>query len=165
MTPLPVALGGRALVAWRLDRKIYRAAWDSGEGSYRSGGRWNSRGIRATYCSIDPATAILEVAVHEGFRTLDMVAHVLTEVEISEPRNVRIVEPGDVPDPAWLRPGIPTAAQQAFGDVLLAGHEFVLVPSVVSTHSWNLMFVAALASGSYSVKSQEAFVLDLRLHS
>ena len=66
------------LVAWRLDQTNFGEAWDSGEGAYRVGGRWNSRDVRAVYCSIDPATAILEVAVHKGFKALDTVPHVLT---------------------------------------------------------------------------------------
>jgi hypothetical protein len=35
--------------------------------------------IRAVYCSVDPATAILEVAVH-GFQGLDTVLHMLTAI-------------------------------------------------------------------------------------
>lgn len=76
MTPLPAALGGKDFIAWRLDRDAYAPTWDSGEGSYLAGGRWNSKGVRAVYCSIDPATAILEVAVHKGFDVLDTVHHI-----------------------------------------------------------------------------------------
>jgi len=32
------------------------------------------------------------------------------------------------------------------------------------THSWNLVFVATVAAGRYSVLGQEAFALDTRLH-
>ena len=98
MTPLPAALGGRDLVAWRLDRETHRDTWDSGEGSYRSGRRWNGKGVRAVYCSIDPSTAILEVAVHKGFRALDIVAHVLIAVTIAEPKSVHVVDPAAVPN-------------------------------------------------------------------
>jgi RES domain-containing protein len=115
------------------------------------------------YSSIDPATAILEVAVHTGFKALDTIPHVITEVTI-DPSNVFVVEPSMIPNPNWLRPGIPSAGQQAFGDDLLSGHTFVLIPSVVSTASWNLMFVGSNATGSYKVKSQEPFALDTRLH-
>lgn len=73
MNPLPGALGGTDLVAWRLDRDAHSASWDSGEGAYRVGGRWNSPGLRTVYCALDPATAILEVSVHKGFRVLDTV--------------------------------------------------------------------------------------------
>jgi RES domain-containing protein len=146
-----------------LDQAKYASAWDSGEGAYLVGGRWNSRGVRAVYCSIDPATAILEVAVHKGFKALDMIPNVITEVTI-DPPSVFVVEPSMIPNPNWLRPGIPSAGQQAFGDDLLSEHKFVLIPSVVSTASLNLMFVGSIAAGSYKVKSQEPFALDTRLH-
>jgi RES domain-containing protein len=164
MMPLPAPLGGGDLVAWRLDQAALAGAWDGGEGAFRYGGRWNGRGVRAVYCSLDPATAILEVAVHKGFAALDMVPHVLTAAAISQPESVHVVHPGSVPDPNWLRPGIPGAGQQAFGAALLSRHAFVALPSVVSSHSWNLVFVAAAAAGAYEVRLQEPFVLDPRLH-
>jgi RES domain-containing protein len=164
LTPLPALLGGNELVAWRLDRATFAAGWDSGEGAYRFGGRWNSKGIRAVYCSIDPATAILEVAAHTQFKTLDTVPHVLSAINITEPSSVHIVLPAAIPNPNWLRPGIPSAGQQAFGDALLAEYKFLLIPSTVSTFSWNLIFDAAKAAGAYSLKSQAAFALDTRLH-
>jgi len=164
MMPLPAALGGTELVAWRLDLAGFAPVWDSGEGAYRYGGRWNSRGVRAVYCSLDPATAILEVAVHKGFKALDTVAHVLTAISISEPDSVHVVEPSAVPNANWLRPGIPSAGQQQFGDGLLSEHRLVVVPSVVSTHSWNLVFIAADAARAYAVRSREPFALDPRLH-
>jgi len=164
MTPLPAALGGGDLVAWRLDQEVHAKTWDSGEGAYLFGGRWNSVGVRAVYCAIDPATAILEVAVHKGFKVLDTVAHTLTSMTISDPKSVHVVEPEDVPNPNWLRPGIPGAGQQEFGDGLLAEHKFVAIPSTVSSHSWNLIFVADTAAGAYALRSQERFALDTRLH-
>ncbi|MGH6932769.1 MAG: RES family NAD+ phosphorylase [Dongiaceae bacterium] len=151
-------------MAWRLDKAKFRTSWDSGEGAYRVGGRWNSWGVRAVYCSIDPATAILEVAVHIGFRSLDAVPHVLTALTITQPATVHVAEPKTVPNRDWLRPGIPSAGQQAFGDQLLSQHRFVMIPSVVSVHSWNLIFVGAGMTGGYAVRKQEAFVLDPRLH-
>jgi len=151
-------------MGWRLDEAPFAATWDSGEGAYRYGGRWNSKGVRAVYCSIDPATAILEVAVHKGFRALDMVAHTLTAVTVTEPATAHVINPADIPDPNWLRPGTPSAGQQEFGDDLLNRHRFILVPSAVSTHSWNLLFVGASAAGAYVVRLQEPFALDPRLH-
>jgi RES domain-containing protein len=164
VTPLPAALGGSELVAWRLDEAKHAATWDSGEGAFLFGGRWNSPGTRAVYCSIDPATAILEVAVHKTFKTLDTVPHILTAVTIIEPAGVHIICPSDIANPNWLRPGMASAGQQAFGDALLTRHKFLLIPSAVSTHSWNLIFVGASAAGAYALRSQEAFALDTRLH-
>jgi RES domain-containing protein len=164
VTPLPAALGGNELVAWRLDTTEHASTWASGEGAFRYGGRWNTKGVRAVYCSIDPATAILEVAVHKGFRVLDTVAHVLTALTIPNPAAVHVVDPASLPNPNWLRPGIPGAGQQSHGNQLLSQHKFVVIPSAVSLHSWNLIFVAATAAGAYDVRMREVFALDTRLH-
>jgi len=164
MTPLPPPLGDGELVGWRLDTAALAATWDSGEGAYRAGGRWNSKGVRAVYCALDPATAILEVAVHKTFEVLDTVAHVLTAIDIPDPAHAHVVDPASVPNPNWLRAGIPSAGQQSFGDRLLAAHRFIVIPSAVSAHSWNLIFIAARAAGAYSVRRQEKFALDTRLH-
>jgi RES domain-containing protein len=164
VTPLPAPLGGDELVAWRLDQAEFKNSWNSGEGAYRVGGRWNGKGVRAVYCSIDPATAILEVAVHKGFKALDTVPHILTALTITELPSVHVVDPEAVPNPNWLRPGIPSAGQQAFGDKLLAQHKFIVIPSAVSTHSWNLIFIATAAAGAYALRMQEKFALDPRLH-
>ena len=151
-------------MAWRLDEARFRTTWDSSEGAYRVGGRWNSRGVRAVYCSIDPATAILEVAVHKGFKALDTIPHVLTAVTITDVSGIHVVDPASVPNPNWLRPGIPSAGQQAFGDALLARHKLILIPSTVSAHSWNLIFISATAAGAYALRTQQAFALDTLLH-
>lgn len=164
MTPLPGALGGTELVGWRLDRDRHASTWDSGEGAFQAGGRWNSAGIRAVYCAFDPATAILEVAVHKGFHVLDTDPHTLTRLRIPDAADVHVVDHAAIPNRNWLRPGVPSAGQQAFGDALLANHPFVAIPSAVSSYSWNLVFVAARASGRYDLVGQERFALDTRLN-
>lgn len=141
---------------------MHAPAWNSGEGAYRAGGRWNSKGVRAVYTSLDPSTAILEVAVHKGFRTLDTVPHVLTAMTVIEPSALPVVWPGDVTNPNWLRAGAPSAGQQAFGDDLLHRHGAFLIPSAVSCHSWNLVFLAT--ASVCRLRFQERFALDTRLH-
>lgn len=164
MKHLPIALGGSELVAWRLDQAVFAPTWDSGEGAYRVGGRWNSKGVRAVYCSIDPTTAILEVAVHKGFRALDSVPHILTAAVVADVSAIHVVNPDSIPNQNWLRPGIPSAGQQTFGDELLRQHRFVAIPSAVSSHSWSLIFLGTVAAGDYQLKFQEGFALDTRLH-
>jgi len=115
------------------------------------------------YTSVDPATAILEVAVHTGFKVLDTVPHTLLELSV-KPAGVHIVQPADIPRPSWLRPGTVSIEQQQFGDHLLDDHAIVLVPSVVSTRSWNLLINMNNAAGLVSLSNQEAFALDPRLH-
>jgi RES domain-containing protein len=164
MTPLPAPLAGGPVTAWRLDARQHAAEWDRGEGAFRFGGRWNAPGSRVVYCAFDPATAILEVAVHKGFATLDTVPHVLTACTITAPSAIHVVLPADIPNVNWLRPGFPSAGQQAFGDELLRRHGFVAVPSVVSSHSWNLLFLATAPAGAYGSAISEPFALDRRLH-
>jgi len=164
VTPLPGSLGTGEILGWRLDHKRFQASWDSGERAFKLGGRWNSKGVRAVYASIDPSTAILEVAVHKGFRTFDTVPHVLTAFDIAYPSKIHIVQISDVPNANWLRPGIPGAGQQQFGDSLLATYPAFLIPSAVSQHSWNLVFDPGRATGLYSLHFQEDFALDTRLH-
>jgi len=164
VTPLPAPLGGEPVTAWRLDLSQYAGRWDIGEGAYRFGGRWNSKGVRAVYCCLDPATAILEVAVHTGFATLDTTPHVLTALAINDASDIHVLWPQDVPNPHWLHPGPASAGQQAFGDDLMARYRFVAVPSAVSTHSWNLLFNPEIAVSCYTPLRQEPFALDPRLH-
>ncbi len=90
--------------------------------------------------------------------------HVLTSARIADVSHAHVITPVDVPNPNWLRPGAVSAGQQSFGDVLLRVHPFVLIPSVVSTHSWNVVFDPAVAGGLYDTTQQESFALDTRLH-
>jgi len=150
--------------AWRLDMQRHSSMWDRGIGSAKVGGRWNPVGYPVAYCSADPATAILEVAVHKGFAVLDTVPHVLTRARILDANEVHAVMPDQVPNAAWLRPGSPSKGQQAFGRALLEQHLFVLIPSAVSEESWNLLFNPNRAAGRYELESQKRFALDTRLN-
>ena len=164
MTPLPAPLGTSALFGWRVDRAAHAANWNSGSGAEIDGGRWNSAGTKAVYLSVDPGTAILEVAAHKRFSILDTLPHVLTAVQVHDPAEVHVVQPSEVPNRNWLVPGPPSQGQMAFGDALLAHHAFVLLPSVVSSHSWNLVVSPALAAGRYTLVLQEPLAIDTRLH-
>lgn len=164
MIPLPGALGGTELVGWRLDRAKHAPAWNSGEGAFLVGGRWNSAGVRAVYSALDPATSILEVAVHKGFDVLDTDPHILTWFRIETSADVHSIDPKDVPNPNWLVPGLSGAGQKKFGDEMLAKHDFVVIPSVVSSHSWNMIFDPIKMKGAFSLIGQEPFALDPRLN-
>jgi len=166
VTPLPAALEGEAsaLVAWRLDERRHAALWNSGEGARRAGGRWNSRGRRAVYCAIDPSTAILEVAAYKGLRALDVVPHTLTSLAIRDADRLRVLQPHEIPEATWLEPGQVSAAQQAFGDRLLSEHGCLVLPSVVSRNSWNVVFDPAALSDQCALVARQDFVLDPRLH-
>lgn len=149
---------------WRLDQARHAATWNSGVGAEACGGRWNPKGLQVVYASLDAATAILEVAVHKGFETLDGVPHILTAARIRDVSTIHKVRLEDIPNPNWLVPGTPSHNQQAFGASLLARHPFVLIPSSVSRHSWNLLVNPVLARGLYERVLQERFGLDGRLN-
>lgn len=164
MIPLPVSLGGTgAPVGWTLQDARYASTWNSGFGAAKFGGRWNSIGKRVIYAALDPATSILEVAVHKGFKVLNTVAHDLISFNVTDPALVRVVQPGEVPNPHWLHPISTNVDQQVFGDQLIDAHPFVLLPSVVSGHSWNLLVNASIALPLMKDIASERFALDTRL--
>jgi len=164
VTPLPAVLGGSGLVAWRLVRDKHLADWEAAEGAFRVGGRWSSAGRRVLYTSLDAATTILEIAVHGGFEVLDRLPHTLLALDV-DPAGVEVLWPAAIPNPSWLRLGTVSPAQQAFGDALLDRHPVAVVPSVVSTRSWNLLIDAPNARGRFALKEREPFMLDPRLAS
>ncbi|NMY53176.1 RES domain-containing protein [Pseudomonas sp. WS 5011] len=156
--------GSGDLFIWRLDPEEFGATWDSGIGAEKVGGRWNSKGVRVVYGSLDSSTAILEVAVHKGFESLDTVRMMLTCARITDLSSVFTIDDQSVPNPNWLFPGTPSGGQQQFGDALLTQHPFLLVPSSVNPHSWNLLMNPELATGKYELVLQERLRLDTRLN-
>jgi RES domain-containing protein len=70
----------------------------------------------------------------------------------------------DVPNPGWLTPGSPNGGQQSFGRAAAGEHLFVIIPSTVSSASWNLLFNPTRATGRYEFETQTRFVLDTRLN-
>ena len=186
MTPLPAALAGsRAaagpgspaisapLLAWRIDALAFAGSWDSGIGAELYGGRWNRKGQRAVYCSLDPATCLVEAAVHRGFDVLDTQPHVLSCLQIDLPTGpdltddsagMRVVMPDELPNPAWLQGGAPSTGQQRFGSDLLARFGVLVLPSAVSRCSWNLVFAPDTAAGRWRLLHQRRLVIDARLN-
>ena len=63
---------------WRLVKAQRAESAFDGEGAFRFGGRWNSRGHRAVYASSTLSLALLEILVH-----LDPAAHVPELVALS----------------------------------------------------------------------------------
>ena len=149
-----------ALYLWRLERKTHLATWDSGIGAELGGGRWNTKGRAAVYGSLEPSTAILEVAAHKGFTALDTVPHMLLCARILDPSLVYEVIPEELPNPNWLIPGSPGHGQQSHGNDLLEKHPFIIVPSTVSRYSWNIVMNPNSAKGFFELIIEEPFALD-----
>lgn len=83
---------------------------------------------------------------------------------VIDPAEVHVLDVADVPNSNWLIPGSHGPGQQSFGDGLLRDHLFILIPSTVSRHSWNLIFDGSKAKGRFNDVQQEDFALDPRLH-
>ncbi|NUT77635.1 RES domain-containing protein [Pseudomonas sp. C1C7] len=149
---------------WRIDSARHSATWHTGRGAEIAGGRWNPKGMPIVYGALDAATAILEVAVHKGFKSLDSESYILTEVRILDRAEVLVIKPEDIANQNWLVPGSPSRSQQEYGESLLESRPFVIFPSCVSRHSWNLLMNPALAEGHFEVVLQERFALDGRLN-
>jgi RES domain-containing protein len=149
---------------WRLERKRHVETWDSGIGAELGGGRWNTKGRAAVYGSLDPSTAILEVAAHKGFKALDTIPHLLICARILDHSRIHEVTPASLPNPNWLMPGSPGQGQQAHGDSLLEQHPFIMVPSTVSRYSWNIVMNPVTAQGLFELVLKEPFAFDTRLN-
>lgn len=149
---------------WRLGRKRHLETWDSGIGAELGGGRWNSKGRAAVYGSLEPSTAILEVAAHKGFKALDTIRHVLLCARILDSSWVYEVTPESLPNPNWLIPGSPGQGQQAYGDHLLEQHPFIIVPSTVSRYSRNIVMNPITAKGLLELVVEAPFALGTRLN-
>ena len=165
---LPPGLGVKGATGivsvWRLEAAHHAKTWAKGIGAFIAGGRWSSRGRNVIYCSLDPSTAILEVAVHKTFKALDTVPHKLLQIGISSPGLAHQLDVSKVPNKNWLRSGAVSAGQQKYGDELLDQHPFLIVPSVVSGHCYNLIIDVNKGRGLFSRIKAEDFSLDTRLH-
>ncbi len=102
--------------------------------------------------------------MHKGFDSLDCVRMTLTCARITDPASILTIDEEKIPNPNWLIPGTPSGGQQKFGDDLLSRHAFVLVPSSVNPHSWNVLISPELARGKYQLIMQERLRLDTRLN-
>jgi RES domain-containing protein len=98
--------------AWRIVNARNAAAAFSGDGSRRSGGRWNSRGYRAVYVADSLALATLEVMVHGvSYETLQNYVCILATI----PK--KIIQGVDLKSlPRNWRDDLPPAKLRELGD-------------------------------------------------
>ncbi|MCZ2389868.1 MAG: RES family NAD+ phosphorylase [Acidobacteria bacterium] len=116
--------------AFRIFKKKYRGEWYDGEGAFRYGGRWNSRGTRIFYASATLSLAALELLVNlTEFDAL--LGYSYAEIEF-DPGLVQSVANRNKLPPNW-RSSPPPAKLRAIGDEWVAsGASAVLeVPSAV----------------------------------
>jgi RES domain-containing protein len=121
--------------AWRIVNARNAATAFSGDGSRRSGGRWNSRGYRAVYLADSLALANLEVMVHGvSYETLQNYVCILTSI----PK--KITQEVDLKSlPRNWRNDLPPAELREIGDRWLNGKKSAVlkVPSAVIPVEFN----------------------------
>jgi RES domain-containing protein len=147
--------------AWRIVKEKHAATAFSGEGAARTGGRWNSRGVRVVYTSSNKPLAALESLVHLN----PSVPFKYVAIRITfDDALVKIVSLIDLP-PNW-RVEPPPPSTKALGDMWVQKAEsavFVL-PSVVIPGAINyLLNPAHPGFKKISIGRPERFTFDPRL--
>jgi RES domain-containing protein len=122
---------------YRILRKLYSRNPLDGEGAYRYGGRWSSRGTRLAYTSEHLSLAMLEYFVHidSGFPPKDLV---VIAADIPEDVARAQVDVGQLPG-NWRQSPAP-ASLAAIGDAFAERRDaaILVVPSalVPSESNW-----------------------------
>lgn len=121
---------------YRLQKAKYttREAVLSGEGAYRTGGRWNLKGTPLVYTAESVALAILEILVHtEG----ELPPLMLTTLEI--PNSILEIDSATLPI-EWNKL-LPPISAQLFTQKWLTDRQFLCmkVPSTVALKSNNYL--------------------------
>lgn len=120
---------------FRLQKQRYVATFLDGEGSRRTGGRWNPAGTPLLYTSTTPELAMLEVMVHtDGTPLRDMPP--LVQVELEIPDLVEIIAEEELPA-GWDQIVAPNGLAQFLLPRLQPNYPVLAfsVPSVVMKHT------------------------------
>ena len=125
------------LRSFRIVKLRHAATAFDGEGAWRHGGRWNSRGTRMVYTAESRALALLEILTHTGNAAL-LAAYGVIEIAFDAALVVALLD-ADLPD-GW-RASPPPPATQAIGDRWAADRGSVLmrVPSVLVPEEFNYL--------------------------
>lgn len=140
---------------WRVVKTSRANEAFTGEGAFRFGGRWNSPGLRAIYCSGSKALALLEVLAH-----IDPVDAPRRWTSFHFEVNKSQVEVANQPE-EWLIESV----SRAFGDLWLRSMRGVIlaVPSVIVPEESNYLINPLHPDfGSLRSPHRTDFDLDLR---
>ncbi len=118
------------LTAYRICKTKFAAVWFDGEGSYRYGGRWNSRGSRISCLAETLALAAMEMLVHLNNDEL-LFAYSYGAAQFDERLVLPVEEFKDLPE-GWNASTPPLALQQ-IGDewIKTAASAVLRVPTSV----------------------------------
>jgi RES domain-containing protein len=118
-----------SLTAWRIVKTIYVGTAFGGEGAFRFGGRWNSKGTRVVYVSKYASLAVLEMLVHLD-STAPLPNYSIIEIKFDQAL-VEILDPNTLPA-NWHEIPVPSATE-IIGDTWVTQNRSAIleVPSAV----------------------------------
>jgi RES domain-containing protein len=122
------------VILWRVSNY---ATLDGVGGLYVSG-RWHTKGHPVVYCTLNPATALLEILVHMEIDAEDRPERFqMLRIEGPDTLSVEEIKPGALPS-NWVED---IAFTQNLGDGWLseAGSLLLKVPSVLVPETWNVL--------------------------
>jgi len=122
------------MILWRVSN--YQSL--DGIGGLYVSGRWHTKGHPVVYCTLNPATALLETLVHIEIDSEDRPERFqVLRIEGPESLSIEKVEAGSL-SPNWAED---INATQAIGDRWLSEKRSLLlqVPSVVVPETWNVL--------------------------
>lgn len=124
------------VAAWRVVKARHAATAFTGEGAARTGGRWNSRGVRMVYASETLSLAALETLVHLNPPVL--LPYVCFRIEL-DLDGIETLPNADLP-PDWRDEPGPVSTRR-LGDRWLAEARSVAlrVPSVIIPGESNVL--------------------------
>jgi RES domain-containing protein len=149
---------------WRLVKRVRAVSAFDGEGAFRFGGRWNSKGQRVVYASRTLALALLEILVHID-PSRGMPELVAIPIEIPS----RLVGHGPHSSQDRINGGLPWPLQETrhIGDrwLAVARQPTLQVPSAIIPLESNILINPAhLDFGKCQIGEPEALPFDPRLY-
>jgi len=132
----------------------------SGQGSRLFGGRWNSKGLPALYCSSSISLALLEILIHAvSFETLKNQMLVTLAVDEKEMKATKVSKLKE----NWQ---LDLAYSQYIGDSFLSLQKNLIlqVPSAIVAEEFNFVFNPSHSSISHvKVEDIKPYGIDNRL--
>jgi RES domain-containing protein len=124
----------KSMTLWRISN--YETL--DGAGGLLVSARWHTKGYPVVYCTMNPATALLETIVHMEIDSEDRPEHFhVLRIEGPDSLSIERIE-ADSLSPNWVED---MNATQAIGDRWLSERRSLLlqVPSVLVPETWNVL--------------------------
>ena len=152
------------LTTYRICKTKYAGTMFDGEGAFRFGGRWNSRGVRILYTAGSLALAVLEMMVHLNNAEI-LLSYSFATVEFDERLILPVEEFRTLPE-NWSAAPPPLEIQQIGDEWAEAQASVILkVPTSVLPIEFNyLINVGHPEFSKVKLGKPQVFTLDERLY-